>query len=275
MMMVILRAVQQLMNHRELVSSRAVLLEYHRRAEKERTLVATLMSRMMRVERLADPLVHYWIQPTEVVGGDLIGVARSPHGKLYFMLADSTDHGLASTMNLLPINHIFYSMVSKNQPVALIVEEMNWAVRDQSPIERYVAMVVGCIDANNRLVEVWNGGIPDAIFVGKSGEILARFPSENLPLGVIGKNFSAQTRVYQADAEGQLLVYSDGVSDAENRAGDPFDSERVEAVIRENPPEARLASLKSAVQDHVGDRHVSDDMAVLMISSHPLAAVNC
>ncbi|OHC66641.1 MAG: hypothetical protein A3H93_18500 [Rhodocyclales bacterium RIFCSPLOWO2_02_FULL_63_24] len=123
-----------------------------------------------------------YIQPTEVVSGDLVAVLRSRNGRLYVMLADSTGHGLPAALNLLPINHIFYSMVSKGLAVGMIVEEMNWAVHEQSPTGRYVAAVVACIDSHNCTVEVWNGGIPPAYFLGADGDVAFCFSSSNLPL---------------------------------------------------------------------------------------------
>lgn len=267
MMTVMLRSVRQLLGHRELQSSRAVLLEYHRRAESERSLVAELMSRLMRPERLADPRVGYWTRPAEMVGGDLIGVARSPYGRLYFMLADSTGHGLASTINLLPINHIFYRMVSRNQPVSLMVEEMNWALREQSPTGMYVAAAVGCLDEDNCLLEVWNGGVPDAVLFSPEGEELYRFPSDNLPLGVLDETFDPKTKVYQWTRPGQLLLYSDGFSDAENAAGMPFDSTGVEAAARAALPAARLQAVTAAVADYVAGETIDDDMTILLVDS--------
>lgn len=269
LMTVMQRAAQHLLIYRELVSSRAKLVEYHQHAEKERALVASLIGRMMRPERLADPLVSYWLQAAEMVGGDMISIARSPHGKLYFMLADSTDHGLASTLNLLPINHIFYSMVSRNHSIPQIVEEMNWAVRDQSPTERYVAAIVGCLDMHNRLLEIWNGGLPDAVFLNESGDIVHRFISENLPLGVLGTRFSAQTAVYQWREEGQLLMYSDGLSDAESPGGENFDNQGVERAASLCQTADRLQCIRSALLSHLDGNEAEDDMTLLLVSTQP------
>lgn len=267
LMTVMTRTVRQLLDYRELVNSRAALLDYHRRAESERNLVAALMARMMRPDRLADPLASYWFQPAEVVGGDLLCLARSPHGKLHFMLADSTGHGLASTINLLPINYIFYSMVARNQTVPVMVEEMNAAIRDQSPTGRYVAAVIGALDERNRTIEVWNGGLPEVLFVTDDGHIAHRFVSENVPLGIASKGFSPLSSVYQWQIDGQLVVYSDGLTDVENELGVPFDDTGVAAVVAAHAPSDRLLAVQRAIRSYCGMRSMVDDAALLILNT--------
>lgn len=254
-----------LLKSRELTISKAQLEAYHQAAEEERHLVAKLMERMMRPENLHDPQLHYWLQPTDVVSGDLIAVSRSRNGKLYLMLADSTGHGLPAALNLLPVNHIFYSMVSKNLPLSLMVEEMNWAVKEQSPVERYVAALVACIDSRNRLVEIWNGGIPSAFFIGAEGDVQHSFDSVNLPLGILDRTFTAQTEVYQWSVPGQLVVYSDGFSEAENQGGEPFGLERIKQELKQAPPPERYTALTGAIATHLDGHRAFDDMTLMLV----------
>jgi CheY-like chemotaxis protein len=267
LMQVTLRSVDILMQAREITASRAQLAAYHRAAEEERQLVAGLMARMMRPEHLKDRQLRHWLQPTELVGGDLVAAARGRSNKLYVMLADSTGHGLPAALNLLPINHIFYSMVSKNLPVSLMVEEMNWAVHDQSPADHYVAAIVACIDARNRLVEVWNGGLPGALFVDDQGEVIRSFESDNFPLGILDRTFVAETEVFQWSGHGRLVVYSDGLEDAEDESGRAFGREGIVAALRTVPPEKQFDAVVKGVRAHLGGRHAFDDMTLLMVEN--------
>lgn len=251
--------------NRELAKVNAQLSAYQEMAEEERRLVAELMDRMMRPEQLHDKQVRYWIQPTEVVSGDLVAVSRSRNGRLYVMLADSTGHGLPAALNLLPINHIFYSMVSKGLAVGMIVEEMNWAVHEQSPTGRYVAAVVACIDSHNCTVEVWNGGIPPAYFLGADGDVAFCFSSSNLPLGILDRTFTAQTEMYQWPSAGQLVIYSDGLVDAESAAGEAFGEHRVLSTLQRHATAARHDALVAAVNEFLGTRHAFDDMTLMAV----------
>lgn len=254
-----------LLKMRELATHKAQLEAYHKVAEDERQLVATLMAHMMRPENLHDRHLQYSLKPTDVVSGDLIAASRSRNDKLYLMLADSTGHGLPAALNLLPVNHIFYSMVSKNLPVSLMVEEMNWAVKQQSPTDRYVAALVACIDSHNRLVEVWNGGIPSAFFMDAGGDVRHVFKSTNLPLGILDLTFIAKTEIFQWRDPGQIIIYSDGFTEAENENGEAFGEERIKPALKDAQPEMRFTALTEAITAHLDGHRAFDDMALMVV----------
>lgn len=263
------RCTDRLVAARELAAGRARLAAYHEAAEEERTLVVELMAKMMRPDNLRDSQVQYWLRPAETIGGDLVAVARTRANRLFVMLADSTGHGLPAALNLLPVNHIFYRMVAKNLPVSLIVEELNWAVREQSPTERYVSVLVASIDTRNRLVEVWNGGMPPALLVGDDGAILHRFESRNFPLGVLDRTLVAETEIVQIPAPAQLVACSDGLEDAEDERGAHYGSERLLAALRALPPAERFAGVKASVEAHLGERNALDDVTLVVAGTGP------
>ncbi|MFA7241199.1 MAG: SpoIIE family protein phosphatase [Sulfuricellaceae bacterium] len=254
-----------LLARRELAAKNAELELYWHHAEEERQLVAGLMKRMMRPETLRDVELRYHIKQAEKVGGDLIAAQRY-RNKLYIMLADSTGHGLAAALNLLPVNHIFHSMAGKGAPLSAIVEDMNCAVKQQSPANRFVAALVARIDTRNRLVEVWNGGIPPAFFVSEDGMWEHRFDSANLPLGILDDTFEAETEIIQWPQAGQLLAFSDGLEEAENSQGTQFGFDRVHELITAFPHEKRFDALVENVYRHVEPGSFRDDVSLLLVN---------
>lgn len=260
-----LKSADLLLKTRALEASRMQLKVYHDAAEEERELVSELMKRMMQPELMMDRQVRFWLEPADMVSGDLVAFRRARNGRLYIMLADLTGHGLPAALNLLPVNHIFHSMVEKCYSVAQIVEEMNWAVKVQSPIDRFVAAFVACIDTYNHAIESWNGGIPAAILVNQAGEIYCSLASNNLPLGILGRTFIAQTEIFQWSCHSQLMIYSDGFVDAENENGIAWGEDNIKRIIRETPAAQRFDALTGELHGYLGAQHAFDDMTLLMI----------
>jgi len=261
----ILKSADLLLKTRALEVSRIQLEAYHDAAEEERELVSELMKRMMQPEFMADRQVRFWLEPAERVSGDLITFRRARNDRLYFMLADSTGHGLAAALNLLPVNHVFYSMVEKCLPVAQIVEEMNYAIKLQSPTDRFVCAFVACIDTHNHVVESWNGGIPSAMLINQAGEIYHSLSSNNLPLGILDRTFIAQTEIFQWSCPSQLMVYSDGFVEAENKNGIAWGEPNIKRIIKEAPAAQRFDTLTGELHGYLGTQRAFDDMTLLMI----------
>lgn len=260
-----LKSAELLFKTRELVTSRARLEAYHQAAEEERALVSELMKRMMQPDRMVDECVKYRLEPADMVSGDLIAFRRARNDRLYIMLADSTGHGLPAALNLLPVNHVFYSMAEKGLPVSQIVEEMNWAVKQQSPADRFVSAFVACIDPCNHVVEAWNGGIPAAMLVNEGGEAFRTFVPNNLPLGILDRTFVARTDIFQWHCNSQLVVYSDGLVEAEDEHGVAWGSDSIRLVLEQTPAAGRFDALIGGVHRHLGSRRGFDDMTLLMV----------
>ncbi|HZW24767.1 MAG TPA: SpoIIE family protein phosphatase [Gallionella sp.] len=260
-----LKSAELLFKTRELVTSRAQLEAYHQAAEEERALVSELMKRMMQPDRMVDERVKYRLEPADLVSGDLIAFRRARNDKLYLMLADSTGHGLPAALNLLPVNHVFYSMAEKGLPVSQIVEEMNWAVKQQSPADRFVSAFVACIDPYNHVVETWNGGIPAAMLVNEGGEAYRTFVPNNLPLGILDRTFVARTDIFQWHCSSQLVVYSDGLVEAEDEHGVAWGGDSIRLVLEQTPAAERFDALIGGVHRHLGARRGFDDMTLLMV----------
>jgi two-component system, HptB-dependent secretion and biofilm response regulator len=248
----------------QLKQARDILKDKIRRQTEENHLVAHLMAQMMHAPGLRDDHVRYWISASELVSGDLVAAARNDHGKLFVMLADSTGHGLPAALNLLPINRIFYRMVEKGFPVPAIVAEMNRTIKRQSPPDRFVAAIVASIDADNRTVELWNGGMPPAVFCDHAGAMKRSFPSTSIALGIAGDGFPTRTEIYQWGSDGQLVMFSDGLLEAENDQGSPFGLERMAAALSGIPDEQRFDNLVEQLHRHLDARRAHDDVSLLM-----------
>ncbi|MBS4099584.1 MAG: SpoIIE family protein phosphatase [Sulfuricella sp.] len=261
----IVRSAALLISRRELKSKNAQLERYHTAAEQERHLVAHLMDRMMQADGLRDEGLRYWLQPSDLVSGDLIAAARARGGKLFVMVADSTGHGLPAALNLVPLNRIFYRMVTKGFSIGTIVEEMNMTIREQSPTDRFVAATLASVDATTRILEYWSGGNPAALFVTPQGDVLHSFSSANLPLGILDKTFIAHPLVFRWEQPGYLLIFSDGLLDAEDEQGNHFNVEKVLEAISGTPPENWIDAIQSALADHLGARHAHDDVSLAVI----------
>ena len=240
------------------------LARYRVAAEEERQLIAELMTRMMRPEKLDDPRLHYWLRAAESVGGDLLAFSRSRNDRCYLMLADSAGHGLPAALNLLPVNYIFHRMAGKGLPLALIVEEMNRAIREHSPADRYVALLLACVDPHNRVVEIWNGGLPPALLLDAgTGEVLHAFASTHAPLGVLGGTFQTRTEICQWHRPCQLQVHSDGLNEVVDGADEDPGFERL--MRSAQGPVARFDAIRATIAAHLGDRPASDDITLALL----------
>jgi serine phosphatase RsbU (regulator of sigma subunit) len=250
----------------QIMLERRELQQFHEKAEEELKITLHLMRRMMLAKGLKDPGLRYQVQPATRFSGDLVGAARAPDGSLFTLLADATGHGLPAAINLLPLVRVFYKMVEKGFALSSIVAEMNSVLKDQIPPDRFVATSLVRVDTLNHTVEAWNGGNPAMLFVSGAGETLHAFPSGHPPLGILESDaFDARTAVYHWQTPGHLLLYSDGLLEAENAAGEMFGQKRLTQALGARKAPTLFESVLESVKAHLGDKPAHDDISLIAI----------
>ncbi len=264
---------RMLQMQRQLEQKSAELEQYYHAAEEEQRVGAHLMSQMVRADMRREPLLAYWIQPAHNLSGDLVVAARTPGGVLHVLLADGTGHGLAASLNVLPIVDPFYSMTARGVSLGVIASEVNGKIKRWLPVERCVAATLIAFDPAAGRIEVWSGGIPPPFLLDAGGRMLHEFANPHLPLGVLAQaEFDARTELLYLEQAAQLIVCSDGVIEAEGADGTQFGRERLFAALRQAPAAGRLEQLKGALAGHFAGRSANDDMAVAIIDCAPQPA---
>lgn len=250
----------------QLHASKVELQAWREEAEEQNRLGHFVISRLVDAEGLRDPMLRWKNIPAQTFSGDLVCATRGPGDVLFLMLADAAGHGLHAALTALPMTQVFYGMAAKGFPIDTIAEELNRKLKELLPIDRFVATILAAVDSRNQTIELWNGGNPEALFVAVDGDIDARWPSQHMPLGILSPaDFSGATETFNYQRGGELVLCSDGVIEAEDAAGQRFDQDKIEALLRASPSGRRCAALERGVLDHLGDRRNHDDISWMVV----------
>lgn len=235
--------------------------------QEEQRLAKQLIELQLHRPGLKDPLVQYWVAPTTTFSGDLVAAARSPAGGRYALLADATGHGLGAAISALPVLALFYRMTSQGHSLVEILREINQQLRESVPTGRFVALSLVYIEPDGSRGAVWVGGTPAVLLIDAWGREIRRFASTHLPLGIVDTaalDVSVESFEWQADEE--ILLFSDGLIDAENAEGEPFGFAGLCATLAHTRPGSRKAALVRALGEHLSTHPARDDVSFLLLS---------
>jgi two-component system, HptB-dependent secretion and biofilm response regulator len=267
---------RELALRRQIQSQNAELQNYYRQAEEENRLALALMERRLDKEALADRRVRQWLAPAKQFSGDAIVAARTPGDVLNLMLADSTGHGLTSALAVLPVITTFYAMTAKGFSIGAIVREMNKSTKRFLTADRFVAAVLASIDYKEGLLRIWNGGCPTCFVLGDDGQVLARFESKHPPLGILtDAELDASQQVFTIDRHSQLVMASDGVTEAPGTAGELFGEANLLSTLATVSPEMRLLHFMGEFVTHWNGSDALDDVSILIADCDREAATEC
>lgn len=255
----------RLLRLQQQAESRAHDLErYYRAEEEEKRIARHLMQRFVRAAELDDPAVRHWISSAAAFSGDIVAAQRTPDGALHVLLADGTGHGLAASINVLPVLAPFYRMTEKGYGIEAIARELNARIKDFLPGDRFVAATLAAVDLRERVIGIWNGGNPEPVLIGAHGS--RAFAQRHVPLGVLPDAEFDDTLDMHGFTDGsQLYLYSDGLVEVENARGEVFGNERLAGALVNADAADRFEALKAAVTAHLGAGAAHDDISVLMV----------
>lgn len=203
------------------------------------------------------------------VGGDCFEVLETPFG-IRILVGDVRGHGLPSVRLASRVVGGFRALAYMIADLAEVAYELDLlatryaqdADGDGSGEEFVTAVLVEVTDDG---LAVANCGHPSPICVTKAGEVrtlAATVPSPPLGLGLAANRPPVDRFAF--DAGERVLLYTDGLVEARDRAGRFFDLEAAAPELTGRSLEEAVARLKDLVNEHAHDQ-VSDDMAVVAI----------
>lgn len=239
---------------------------YRNRQEEENALTQGIIMRLIQRSGLSSAQLHYWFAPTETFSGDIIAAVPGPQGQLYALMADATGHGLAAAITVLPVLSVFHAMAKRGRSVKEILVEINRNLLDTLPAGRFVAATLLCIDSQNNVAEVWIGGMPDLLLLDAEGRLTRALSSHQLALGIVDfDDEMSATAKMSCQAGSQFVMYSDGLIEASNQAGEQFGVDRLCQALHNSRPEQRIVAVKDAMGRHVGSATSHDDISLMLI----------
>jgi serine phosphatase RsbU (regulator of sigma subunit) len=239
---------------------------YFETQEATTALAKKIVDSHLRRESLKDPSVAYWLAAAENFSGDVIGAMRGPDGNLYVLLADATGHGLGAAICTLPVLSVFYSMAETGVEPGWIIHEINRQLKASLPVGHFVAAAMLCLAANGEHADVWVGGTPALLLLDAAGRMKRRVVSANLPLGIdTSEPGTATTECVATQGGDQFVMFSDGLPEAENAAGEAFGEARLSAALA-TTADQRLASVQQALARHMDGAVPHDDISLMLVT---------
>jgi sigma-B regulation protein RsbU (phosphoserine phosphatase) len=132
------------------------------------------------------------------------------------------------------------------------------------PCGRFVTMVYAELDPASGILRIANAGHLPPLLVEPAGHRWIDH-EHGLPLGISAGEFS-ETSVALGD-HSRVAFYSDGITEAEDAAGEEFGAERLLAQLR--LPETTLDNLIADVTNFVNGVGLHDDATAILLAARP------
>jgi sigma-B regulation protein RsbU (phosphoserine phosphatase) len=205
--------------------------------------------------------------PARQVSGDFFDFIPLTNDRLGIVIADVTDKGMPAALFMAHARSVIRaSVVAPNQPSDSIASANHLICTD--PTEgMFVSLFYGQLDpTTNKLIFVNAGHNPPIHYIAATDELTELYRT-GFPLGI--EDGSEYTQgVAQINSGDVVLLYTDGVTEAMNNAGDLFEPRRLRKILIENK-RSNASEIQAAINDAVfsfiGPIEPSDDVTFMVL----------
>ena len=205
-------------------------------------------------------------RPANTVGGDFYDILPLDDGRLVITVGDVAGKGSPAALLMALLLAMLRTLVDEKLEPADLVTRLNIQVCRHAPGSRFITLFYGVFDPRNGVLTFVSAGHMPPLLLRGDGTC-QRLDDGGTALGMF-EGSAYTTGQVTIEPEDLFAVYSDGITEAEDPKGVPFDEIGLETTLKANHRDALSAigaSVVRAVELHTDERRFADDLTILLL----------
>ena len=244
--------------HREALAKQAMERELELAATIQRDILPKSIPAVDGIE------ISALSRPARQVGGDYHAFFIRD-GVLTALVADVAGKSMPAALLVSALHAVVQLLFAEGREIDEIATELNRHIHRWSAENKFATMIMISIDQEAETLQFVNAGHNPAYLVA-DGKI-DMMKSHGLPIGILPQTrYLAQTRPFPAGST--AVLYSDGITEAEDVAGEEFENPRLEALLEQHlgcSASMIRDQIADAVDNFVGEAPQKDDQTLVVV----------
>ncbi|MGK7943183.1 MAG: SpoIIE family protein phosphatase [Microcystaceae cyanobacterium] len=208
------------------------------------------------------------ITPAREVGGDFYDAFPLDERHICVAVGDVSGKGIPAALFMIRAVTLIRISISTLNPLGEIVEDINRHLCERNDDCMFVTLFIGILDVISGELTYVNGG-HNPPFFARNGQYFAPLSSKAGMLLGVYDSARYQTNTLSFAKDDVLILYTDGVTEAENYAQSLFSAERTQEVLntleKGSNAQSAITVLEKAISDFCSTAAQSDDITILVL----------
>ena len=209
-------------------------------------------------------LASAW-QPADAVSGDYLAAFRLSESRTALCIADVAGKGFPAALLMSNMQAVLESLTAKNISPSELCTKLNQTMCSNTPLRKFVSCFYAELDVVERKLTFTNAGHNPPLLVRSNGECL-RLEAGGPLVGAFPGSRYAQQEIQLRQGD-KLLLFTDGLTEARNAAGEEFGEHRLQECLQSyrghSAAELRTMILTEVTGFCAGN--FDDDAAVMVV----------
>jgi len=209
-------------------------------------------------------LAHSYRTANEI-GGDYYDLATLPDGRIALVIGDASGHGMAAGLLMAIANAALKLAVEVDPTPQRVAMLLNRVLVRTGDTRAFMTLFYGVLEPSTGQLSFVCAGHPFPLLRRNGGEVV-ELGTGSFPLG-IRESLDVTPSEVRVDPGDLLVLYSDGLPEAVNAAGDAFGYDAMRALLRQ-PGDVRQIHdrLLAALDAHVAGEPFKDDVTLVVVA---------
>ncbi len=241
------------------------------RLEDELELAKTVQKALLPQEAPSIPGldVAAYSRPAEFLGGDyfdFIDFDADTHG---LVIADVAGHGVSASLQMASFQALTHAIVPTSHSPAEAAKRIHGLFSHNIHFTTFVTLFIGAFSPTTRKLTYSNAGHnPPLVFHPDRGQgnSVSWLRPTGPAIGLVEVNEFGESALFLHSGD-LLVLYTDGVIEAEDPNNNFFGTERLVGVVEQfynSSPRELIRGIREAIEEFVVDRPLSDDMTLVV-----------
>ena len=239
-----------------------------RRLEEELAIASNIQSRLFPKHLPAIPGYDVAARstPTRHVGGDYYDAIDLGDGFVLIAIADVSGKGVPAALLMSNVQASLRALACRGMDLAGNAAKINDIIYANTDFNKYATFFYGILDTASNLLRYTNAGHNPPMLLRSDG-VIETLDAGGLPVGLMPGSVyeSGETTLHPGDL---LVLYTDGVTEAESSDEEEFGTGRLELLVRETASEAAcdvLERIAADVDEFATGMPQADDITMLVL----------
>ncbi|MBI5476019.1 MAG: SpoIIE family protein phosphatase [Ignavibacteriales bacterium] len=207
--------------------------------------------------------------PAKEVGGDFYDIIKINDSLFEIILADVAGKGLPAALLATLGKGILCSQVMQHQSALTQIEQSNIILRSSVARKSFITLLIAIIQPTERSVSIVNVGHCFPLLYHHEENKVEVLDVKGMALN-LADEIRCEERTLKMKPNDCMVIYSDGVSEAQNIAQEFFGDNRISEILKQNAnnhPEIILRKINDAVKLFSKGVSQTDDITMVVLKA--------
>lgn len=206
-----------------------------------------------------------FMNPAREVGGDFYDYFPIDEKHSAFVMADVSGKGITAAMYMMSAKTVIKNMVQAGFSLGEAISRANDHLCGNSVQSMFVTVFIAVLNWENGEVEYVNAGHCLPLRQTESGCDFIEV-ERNLVMGFM-PSYEYKVGKFKLNPKEKLILYTDGVTEAQNKKGEMFGEERLKKILNKSFDTSKktIEHIRQEIRRFVNGAEQSDDITMLVV----------